>query len=275
VLAVSAGRVCVGSCTGVGTSDSDQGPGRCVDHLPGPPRLTFVSRTVRTGADLEALPGITTVVRGASETCWRLPRPLGVKEASVPLVGTSPLPHGLLNCRKRLGETQLRDLGLLYVNCHRMIQRHRSWPTVDELGARGRGSRLTAMTSAISEQFRSEPPSRCRDLPGRRGRNPQLKPHASVRDDTDGRAASAFTPKRSLVRSQYRPPSPKPPLTSTDRGGFAFRRRAAATADRAPVPETVPKWGSAGHGSSSVVGGRNSPPMSSAARWSRSGMSAE
>jgi hypothetical protein len=87
-----AGRVGgVGLCWvlhGVGTSDSDHGPGRCVDHLPGPPRLTFVSQTVRTGADWRPCPGITTEVGGAAETCWRPPRRLGVKGSQVQILSS-------------------------------------------------------------------------------------------------------------------------------------------------------------------------------------------
>jgi hypothetical protein len=47
-------------------------PALWFDHRPGPPRLTFVSQTVRTGADLEALPGTTTAVRGAAGSAGRL-----------------------------------------------------------------------------------------------------------------------------------------------------------------------------------------------------------
>src|SRR5688500_2994656 len=49
-----------------------------------------------------------------------------------------------------------------------------------------------------------------------------------------------FPPKRSLVRSQYRPRTARPPLTSMDRGGLAFRGQGAVAEGRAPVPETVP-----------------------------------
>jgi hypothetical protein len=93
-LTRSVGWVGTGSCT-VGTSDSNQCPGRCLDHLPGPPRLTFVSQTVRTGPDWRPCPATTTDVRGASETSWRPPHPLAASGArTIALRQDDTLPHG-------------------------------------------------------------------------------------------------------------------------------------------------------------------------------------
>ena len=56
-----------------------------------------------------------------------------------------------------------------------------------------------------AEQTRSERPTSVRHVPARASTNAHVRTHGPVQDVTGQAEVSTFTPKRSLVRSQYRP----------------------------------------------------------------------
>ena len=72
---------------------------------------------------------------------------------------------------------------------------------------RARSTGRTTSWVWLTERTRSERLASACNAPRRTSRNVQLSRHATAPDVSARWPASAFTPKRSLVRSQYRPPT--------------------------------------------------------------------